>query len=169
MNPLFTEVSTMTITSPIHSFFRALTARSRVTSHPEALQERHLNIPRRIDDPATAARLARELLHSRREDLTLALYMDDRHRFVGHAIVATGWVQAARLSARPFVAGAQASRATGCVIIRYRRYGLPSATKVEQSSFRSITGACWHHGLTVVDHLVVIGSGTFSSDLLEER
>jgi DNA repair protein RadC len=102
----------MTITSPIHSFFRALTARSRTASHPEALQERHLNIPRRIDEPATAARLARELLHSRREDITLALYMDDRHRFVGHAIVAIGWVQAAPLSAEQVVAGAQASRAT---------------------------------------------------------
>lgn len=163
MNPLFTEVSTMTITSPIHSFFRALTARSRTASHPEALQERHLNIPRRIDNPATAVRLARELLHSRREDITLALYMDDRHRFVGHAIVATGWVQIARLSAHPIVAGAQASRATGCVIVRYRRYGLPSAKEIEQSSFRSIAGACWHHGLVIVDHLVVVGNGKYGS------
>jgi hypothetical protein len=88
MNPRFTEVSTMTITSPIHAFFRALTPQSRA-SHPEALQERRLNIPRRIDNPATTARLARELLHSRREDITLAHYMDDRRRFIGHAIVAT--------------------------------------------------------------------------------
>ena len=166
MNPLFTEVSTMTITSPIHSFFRALTARSRTANHPEALQERHLNVPRRIDDPATAARLARELLHSRREDITLALYMDDRHRFVGHAIVATGWVQAARLSAKQVIAGAQASRATGCVIIRCRPYGLRSATEAEQRSFRSIAGACWHHGLVVVDHLVVVATGEFSSSFL---
>ena len=157
----------MTITAPIHSFIRALTARSRAASHPEALQERHLNVPRRIDDPATAARLARELLHSRREDITLALYMDDRHRFVGHAIVATGWVQTARLSAHPIVVGAQASRATGCVLIRYRRYGLPSATEVEQRSFRSIAGACWHHGLTVVDHVVVVSNGGGSSAFLE--
>jgi DNA repair protein RadC len=166
MNPLFTEVSTMTITSPIHNFFRALTARSRTASHPEALQERHLNIPRRIDNPATAVRLTCELLHSRREDITLAIYMDDRHRFVGHAIVATGWVQAARLSARPVVAGAQASRATGCIIVRYRRYGLTSATEAEQSSFRSIAGACWHHGLVVVDHLVVVATGGYKSALL---
>ena len=157
----------MTITSPIHNLFRALTARSRTASHPEALQERHLNIPRRIDNPATAARLARELLHSRREDITLALYMDDRHRFVGHAIVATGWVQTARLSAHPIVAGAKASRATGCVIIRYRRYGLPSATEVEQSSFRSIAGACWHHGLVVIDHVVVVGTGGYGSTFLK--
>jgi hypothetical protein len=34
--------------------------------------------------------------------------MDDRHRFVGHAIVAVGWVQAARLSAHPVLLGAQA-------------------------------------------------------------
>jgi len=158
----------MTITSSLHSFFRALTARSRTASHPEALQERHLNIPRRIDNPATAAKLARELLHSRREDITLALYMDDRHRFVGHAIVATGWVQFARLSAHPIIVGAQASRATGCVLIRYRRYGLPSATEVEQRSIRSIAGACWHHGLVVVDHLVVIATGRYNSAFIED-
>jgi len=158
----------MTITSPIHSFFRALTARSRTACHPEALQERHLNIPRRIDNPATAVRLARELLHSRREDITLALYMDDRHCFVGHAIVATGWVQSARLSARSIVAGAQPSRATGCVLIRYRRYGLTSATEAEQRSIRSIAGACWHHGLVVVDHLVVVGNGGGNSAFLGE-
>jgi DNA repair protein RadC len=98
--------------------------------------------------------------------MTLVLYVDDRHRFVGHAIVATGWVQATRLSAKQIIAGAQASRATGRVIIRYRRYRLTSATKVEQSSFRSIAGACWHHGLVVVDHLVVIGSGGYGSALL---
>lgn len=100
----------MTIAFPIHSFFRALTARSREASHPEALQERHLNIPGRIDDPTAADRLARELLYSSREDITLALYMEDRHRFVGHAIVAAGWVQASRVSAHPIVTGVQASR-----------------------------------------------------------
>jgi len=165
MNPLFTEVSTMTITSPIHSFFRALTARSRTASHPEALQERRLNIPRRIDNSATAVRLARELLHRRREDFALALYMDDRRRFVGHAIVATGWDQAARLSAKQIVAGAEASRATGCVLIRYRRYGLRSATEVKQRSFRSIAGACWHHGLVMVDRLVVVLNDGYSSEV----
>lgn len=158
----------MTITSPIHSFFRALTARSRAASHPEALQERHINTPRRIDDPATAARLAHKLLHSRREDITLALYMDDRHRFVGHAIVATGWVQTARLSAKPIVVGAQASRATGCVLIRCRRYGLLSATEAEQRSFRSIARVCWHHGLTVVDHVVVVAGNKYDSAFLSK-
>jgi DNA repair protein RadC len=83
-----------------------------------------------------------------------------------HAIVATGWVQAARLSAKQVIAGAQASRATGCVIIRCRPYGLRSATEAEQRSFRSITGACWHHGLVVVDHLVVVATGEFSSSFL---
>jgi hypothetical protein len=62
----------------------------------------------------------------------------------------------------------QANRATGCVLIRYRRYGLLSATEVEQRSFRSIAGACWHHGLTVVDQLVVVGTEDFSSVFLEK-
>lgn len=74
MNPLLTEVSTMTITSPIHSFFRSLNrSRSRVQSYPEALQERHLTLPRRINDPASAASAARALLLNRREDVTFVL------------------------------------------------------------------------------------------------
>jgi DNA repair protein RadC len=158
MNPLLTEVSTMTISSPLHSFFRTLTGtRPKVPSHPEALQERHLTLPRRIDDPASAASTARALLLNRREDVTLVLYMDDRRRFVGHAVVAIGWVQASRLSARPVVLGAQASRATGCVLVRYGRYRALRATEAEVASFRAIADAAARHGLTLVDHLVVNG------------
>ena len=126
-------------------------------SHPDAVSEDRLSLPRRIDDPATAARVAREILRNRKEDVTLVLYRDDRHRFVGHAIVAVGWVQAARLSAHPVLLGAEASRATGCVLIRYRRYGPRSASVSEQASFRVIAAACSQRGLAVVDHLVVVG------------
>ena len=99
----------MAPTTSLHSFFRALTGRScRTAFHPDAVPEAGLNLPRRIDDPASAAQVARDLLRSRREDVVLVLYMDDRHRFVGHAVVAVGWVQAARLSAHPVLLGAQA-------------------------------------------------------------
>lgn len=48
------------------------------------------------------------------EDVTLALYLDDRHRVGGHAVVAIGRVQAARLSARPILLlGARACRTNG--------------------------------------------------------
>jgi len=152
------EGTTMAPTTSLHSFFRALTGRScRTSSHPDAVPEAGLNLPRRIDDPASAARVARDLLRSHREDVTLVLYMDDRHRFVGHAVVAVGWVQAARLSAHPVLLGAQACRATGSVLVRYRRYGALSATEAEQASFRAIAAACGRHGLAVVDHLVVVG------------
>ena len=154
----------MAPTTSLHSFFRALTGRScRMASHPDAVPEAGLNLPRRIDDPASAARVARDLLRSRREDVILVLYMDDRHRFVGHAIVAVGWVQAARLSAHPVLLGAQACRATGSVLVRYRRYGALSATGAEQASFRAIAAACARHGLAVVDHLVVTTTGDFTS------
>jgi adenine-specific DNA-methyltransferase len=88
--------------------------------------------------------------------VTLVLYIDDRHRFVGHAVVAVGWVQAARLSAHPVLLGAQACRATGSVLVRYRRYGALCATEAEQASFRAIAAACGRQGLAVVDHLVVV-------------
>lgn len=142
----------MVPTTSLHSFFRALTGRScRTASHPDTVPEAGLNLPRRIDDPASAARVARDLLRSRREDVILVLYMDedDRHRFVGHAVVAVGWVQAVRLSAHPVLLGAQACRATGSVLVRYRRYGALSATEAEQASsgpsplHAAVTASLW--------------------------
>lgn len=134
-----------------------------MASHPDAVPEAGLNLPRRIDDPASAARVARDIIRSRREDVTLVLYMDDRHRFVGYAVVAVGWVQAARLSAHPVLLGAQACRATGSILVRYRRYGALSATKAEQASFGAIADACGRHGLAMVDHLVVTTTGVYGS------
>ena len=157
----------MAPTTSLHSFFRALTGCScRMASHPDAVPEAGLNLPRRIDDPASAARVARDLLRSRREDVTLVLYMDDRHRLVGTAILAVGWVQAARLAARPILSGAQACRATGVVLVRYRRWGAPGAKEAEQASSRAIAAACGRHGLAVVDHLVVTAAGGYGSERL---
>ncbi len=89
--------------------------------------------------------------------------MDDRHRFVGHTVDAVGWVQATRLSAHSVLLGAQACRATGSVLVRYRRYGALRPTEAEQASFRAIAAACGRHGLAVVDHLVVTTTGSSSS------
>jgi hypothetical protein len=60
-----------------------------------------------INDPATAAGAALALCQFRWDEVTPALYLDGQHRLVGHAMVATGWVQAA-LSARPILKGFQA-------------------------------------------------------------
>ncbi len=110
----------------IRTIFRP---RKESATHPEALQALHLALPRRIGDPASAASTARALLLNRWEDVTLVLYMDDRHRFVGHAVLSVGWVQAYRLSARPVVLGATACQATGCVLVRYGRYRALRATE----------------------------------------
>ena len=65
----------------------------------------------------------------------MALYLDDRHRLVGTAILTIGWVQAARLSARPLLFGSQACQSSTCILVRYRCYGAPSATEGEERSF----------------------------------
>lgn len=138
MNPLSPEGTTMVPTSPFHHL-RSLARRARrggtasPATHPEA--EVPLHLPRRIDGPAAAAQLAGDLLRHHRGEITLALYLDDRHRLVGTAIVAVGWVQAARLSARPVLAGAMACRATSCILVRHRRWGAPSATEPEDRTF----------------------------------
>ncbi len=134
--------------------------------HPDAVPEAQLNLPRRIDGPAAAAQFACDLLRHHREDITLALYLDDRHRLVGTAIVTIGCVQAARLSARPILQGSQACRATGFVLVRYRRWSASSATEPEVRTFRSIAPACRRYGLVAVDHVVVVGDGRFTSAAL---
>ena len=97
---------------------------------------------------------------------TLALYLDNKHRLVGHAVVATGWVQAALLSARPILAGADACQASTCILIRYRRYGARSASESENRSFDAIAAACSRYGLAVSDHLVVVANGEYTTAFL---
>ena len=122
-----------------------------------------LILPRRIDDPATAAQITRDLLRHHREAITLALYLDDQHRLVGTAIVAAGWVQQARLSARPLLAGAMACRASGCVLARYAGSRGTSATEQERRSFGSLAPACSRYGLRLVDHVIVAANGSYGS------
>lgn len=154
----------MTITSPLRSFVRALARRLKsVPAHPDAVFEPRLALPRRIDDPVTAARLACDLLRNRTEDVTLALHLDDRHRVVGHAVVAVGWVQAARLSARPILQGSAACRASACVLVRYHRWGPLSASLSERRSYGAIFDECARQGLVMVDHLVVTCLGDWTS------
>jgi len=149
----------MTITSPLRSFVRAFTRRPKVRVHPDTDFEPRLALPRRIDDPVTASRLACDLLRNRTADVTLALYLDDRHRVVGHAVVAVGWVQAARLSARPILLGSLACRASACVLVRYHRWGPLSAKLSERRSYGAIAEECTRQGLVLVDHLVVTATG----------
>lgn len=146
-------MATHTSVTRIRSFFRP----RKGSTHPDAVPEASLNLPRRIDDRRSAAQLTRDLLRNRREDITLALYLDDRHRLVGMAILTVGWVQAARLSARPILQGAQACKATGFILVRNRRWGDLSATEPEVRSFRAVATACSRYGLVGVDHLVVVG------------
>ena len=54
----------------IRTMFRP---RTRLGSHPDAVPEASLNLPRRIDDPTSAAQLTRDLLRNHREDITIAL------------------------------------------------------------------------------------------------
>ena len=152
----------ISLLSPLRSLVRRVRlGGSAPAGHPEA--DAPLSLPRRIDGPAAAAQLAADLLRHRREDITLAIYIDERHRLVGTAILAVGWGQAARLSARPVLAGAMASRATTCIIVRYGRCRGLSAMEQEQASFAALAAACSRYGLVVADHLVVGGAGGFSS------
>jgi len=148
------------------SFLTLFHASRRRPQHHEAPAPRELTVPERIDDPATDAGVALSLCRSRWDDLTIVLYMDAQKRFVGHAVVASGWVQEALLSARPILAGSEACQGTSCILVRFRQYGPCSSSEAEDRSFRSIAQACSRYGLPVVDHLVVVGSGDFTSAFL---
>lgn len=145
-----------TLLHPLRSVIRRVRlGRPDAPGHPEA--EAPLALPRRIDGPAAASQLARDLLRHRREEITLGIYLDGRHRLVGTAILAAGRVQAARLSARPVLAGAMASRATSCILVRYAPCRGLSATDREHASFAALAAACSRTGLPILDHLVVTG------------
>ena len=54
-------------------------------------------------------------------------------------------------------------RATGYVLVRYRRWGAPSAAEPEDRTFRTIAAAVGRYGIAAADHLVVTCGGSFSS------
>ncbi len=146
--------------SPIHPL-RSLIRRVRLGGtvshgHPEA--EASLALPRRIDGPAAASQLACDLLRHHREDISLVIYLDERHRLVGTAMVAVGWVRAARLSARPVLAGAMACKATSCILVRYGRCVQP----VRARGGRSPGGGRRRH-LQLGDHRLRGGSLSLST------
>lgn len=136
MNPLLTEVSPMTIASNLHSS-RPLS--SRTLQGPRRREPVHpkfpLTIPSEITDPANAAGAALALCQSRWDEVTLALYLDNQYRLVGHAVVATGWVQAALLTSRPILQGSLACQASTCILVRYRPCGARSASEAEDRTF----------------------------------
>lgn len=153
----------MISTSSLRTLFHAVSHRPQ---HHEAPAPQELTVPGRIDDPATTAGVALSLCRSRWDELTIVLYMDAQERFVGHAVVASGWVQEGLLSARPILAGSEACQGTSCILVRHRHYGPCSPSETEDRSFRSIAAACSRYAFPVVDHLVVVGSGAFSSGFL---
>jgi len=162
MNPLSLEGTTMVPTSPFR-ILRTLRLRHIRVTHPDAIGDAPLNLPRRVDGPAAAAQLAADLLQHRREDITLALYLDEKHRLCGTAILAVGWVQAVRLSARPILQGSQACRAEAAVLVRYGRSRPLRVTDSEERSFGAMAVECARHGLPVVDHVVVTEGGFVSA------
>ena len=103
------------------------------------------------------SQFARDLLRHRQEDVTLAIRLDERHRLVGTVLLTVGWVQAARLSARPILFGTRACQASTVVLVRYGRYRAPSASEGEERTFRTLTAASSRYGVVVADHVLVFG------------
>ncbi len=153
----------MSRTSSVHTIFRAVTGHSQAARHPEVVSERQLDLPVVIDGPADAARVALDRMRGRRQETTLALVLDDRHRLAGHLVLATSWAQAARLSARPILTTAGSSRASAVILVRFRHHGDAVATLAERRSAGAIGAACVRHGVRLHDHVVVVGTGAYAS------
>ncbi|MGH9056563.1 MAG: JAB domain-containing protein [Acidimicrobiales bacterium] len=142
----------MSSISRIRTMFRL---RRSTPTDPNSVPEASLALPRRIDDPASAAQLTRDLLRHHRENITLAPCRNDRHRLVGRVLLTVGWAQAARLSARPILFGAEACQASTCILVRYCRFRVPGASEGEDWTFSTVAAACSRYGVVVADHVVV--------------
>lgn len=139
----------------IRSLFRL--RRVRINSHSDAVSEASANLSFVRCSDLVGSTFTRDLLRDHREHITMALYLDDRHHLVGTAILPIGWVEAARLSARPILFGSQARHSSACILVRYRRYGASSATEGEERSLRTIAAACSRYGVVVADDVIVVG------------
>jgi hypothetical protein len=112
---------------------------------------------------ANAAGAALALCQSRWEEVTLALYLDSQCRLVGHTVVATG--QLSSQHARSFKDPWRAKQAPASSSVTGPRSPQRLGSRGSVLS-GTLAAACSRYGLSLVDHLVVVATGEYTSAFL---
>jgi DNA repair protein RadC len=119
-----------------------------------------------LESPQLAAAAVRELIGTRRREVFLCLFLDARHRPLGHEELFTGTVDGAVVHVREVAAAALALGAVNVVVAHNHPSGDPEPSAADAAITRRLQQALALLDIGLLDHLVV-GAGRVVS--LAER
>lgn len=140
----------------------------RVTSRRYSFQilrdEAELEYPRGVlvGGPRDIVEIARHLIGGDITEVILAFFFDARQRVAGHAEVARGTLNAARLTPRDILVRACSLNAASVAIAHNHPSQDPSASRADRLVTATLRDACNLIGIPLLDHVIVTADAHFS-------
>lgn len=123
--------------------------------------------PEMCSQPAQAAALLHRLFTGFDREVLGALYLDTKHRAIGHTVAYVGTINRTAAEPRGIIVPALLSNAVGIIVFHNHPSGDPTPSAEDLHFTRKLSEAAEIVGLKLVDHLILGDSPSFVS--LKER
>lgn len=120
-------------------------------------------VPVPCDDPRRVARFLSRLLEDAPSEVLGALFLDVRHRAIGHTIAYCGTLTRTTCEPRGLLAPALLANAAGIILFHNHPTGDPSPSTEDLVFTRKVEMSCDVLGLRLIDHLIVGEDGRYAS------
>lgn len=116
-----------------------------------------------IREPINAAELAGKIIHDDSKEHFIGLYLDGRHRAIGHAIVSIGTATSSLVHPREVFQSAVLLGAVAVIIVHNHPSGDTSPSAEDCAVTKRISEAGRILGISLIDSLIVSRDGGFYS------
>ncbi len=124
---------------------------------------RSKRVPEAIGSPLAAVALMRRVVTDDAREHFLAIYLDGRHRGIGHQVVSVGTATASLVHPRELFQPAILAGACAVVVGHNHPSGDPSPSIEDRDVTRRLAQAGHLLGIRLLDHIVWVRSGAFVS------
>ncbi len=124
---------------------------------------RALRAPGVIREPASAVDLARRIVRDDAREHFLAVYLDGRHRPIGHSVVSIGTATASLVHPREVYQSAVLLGAVSVLLLHNHPSGDPSPSREDSEVTDRLRDAGRILGIRLLDHIVWTRHGSFHS------
>lgn len=124
---------------------------------------RALRAPDVIREPAAAVDLARRIVRDDAREHFLAVYLDGRHRPIGHSVVSIGTATASLVHPREVFQSAVLLGAVSVLLLHNHPSGDPSPSREDREVTDRLRDAGRILGIRLLDHIVWTRHGSYHS------
>ena len=141
---------------------RAASETTRVREVVLQYRGRALRAPSVIREPAGAVDLARRIVREDAREHFLAVYLDGRHRPIGHSVVSIGTATASLVHPREVFQSAVLLGAVSVLLLHNHPSGDATPSNADEAITSRLKAALALIDVRVLDHIVIGGADAFS-------